>query len=145
MEDILEEIIVSKLNNHLKLLFNAIEKKYGEECGLRSDTLYTDYSIKSLKSIRTYKRKIKFVAPLELDLEHKCNARVWGVGIPRVVFNEGTNKWEYGLQCQRSRLQGMEYCGIHKKNRPHGNILERPPHDEFERHKKIDLKIKEDK
>ena len=134
MESIIEQILIDKLNNHLKILFNVLEEKYGSECGFNS-----------IHSTKNYKRKIQSVAPLNLDLETKCNARVWGSSIPRVVFNTRTKCWEYGLQCRRNKHHNSSYCGIHKKTRPHGNILERPPHDAFERHKKIDLKIRVEK
>lgn len=145
MESIIEQILIDKLNNHLKLLFNVLEEKYGSECGFTSETLFKDYGINSIHSTKNYKRKIQSVAPLNLDLETKCNARVWGSSIPRVVFNTRTKCWEYGLQCRRNKHHNSSYCGIHKKTRPHGNILERPPHDAFERHKKIDLKIRVEK
>lgn len=141
MDTLIESLMVETLNDNLMDLFRSLEKKYGEECGFTTDELYSRYKITGISKIRDYKRKFSVVSPQELNLENKCNARVWGGNVPRVVFNELTDKWEYGNQCSRNKRDGEDYCGIHLRRLPHGDIKFEPPHRHFESHKKIDLKI----
>ena len=141
MDKLIEELMVKSINENLMKLFEELEEKYGKDCGFTSDNLYNDYKISGVAKIRGYKRKFTIVKPQELNLEDKCNARTWGGNIPRVVFNERTDKWEYGVQCSRNKRGEEQYCGIHLRNLPHGDIKEDPPHRHFEAHKKIDLKI----
>ena len=141
MDALIESLMVQTINENLRVLFNNLEEKYGKECGFTSDTLLSDYKVTGLSKIRGYKRKFTVVSPLKLDLENCCNARIWGGNVPRVVFNEKTAQWEYGIQCSRRKRSGEDYCGIHLRKLPHGDIKHDPPHRHFENHKKIDLKI----
>lgn len=141
MEKLIEELMIKSINDDLVKLFDELEEKYGSECGFTSDELYASYKITGITKIKGYKRKFTVVSPRELNLEEKCNARIWGGNVPRVVFNERTDSWEYGLQCSRNKKSGEKYCGIHLRSLPHGDINEEPPHRHFESHKKIDLKI----
>ena len=141
MNAIIEQFLIETLNENLIDLFKSLEKKYGKTCGFTNEELFARYKIKGISKIRGYQRKYKVVSPLELDLENRCNARVWGGNVPRVVFNELTDRWEYGNQCSRNKRPGEKYCGIHLKKLPHGDIMFEPPHRHFEAHKKIDLKI----
>lgn len=141
MNKIIEELFVKTINSNLMELFNELEEKYGETCGFTKEMLYSKYKVLDITQIREYKRKVSVVKPIEINLEEKCNARIWGGNVPRVVFNELTDKWEYGLQCSKKKKEGEKYCGIHLRRLPHGDITEEPPHRHFETHKKIDLKI----
>ena len=141
MEKLIEELMIKSINDDLMKLFIELEGTYGNECGFTKEELYATYKVSGIAKIRGYKREFIVVSPRELNLEEKCNARIWGGNIPRVVFNERTDSWEYGLQCSRNKKSGEKYCGIHLRSLPHGDINEEPPHRHFESHKKIDLKI----
>ncbi len=106
---------------------------------LLSDTLFSDYKVTGLSKIRGYQRNFTVVSP-KLTLKIAVMLK-YGEVMFLIVFNEKTNQWEYGIQCSRKKREGEDYCGIHLRKLPHGDIKHDPPHRHFENHKKIDLKI----
>ena len=133
------------LNEHLE----KIHSLWGDKYNLSIDNLRESYNddwihihIEKLEN-KKQKRLIQKVQEEEykknvensIKDEDRCRARIWN-DPPLVYYDKENHKWIIGERCKRKSKDG-HLCGIHLKSLPHGTIDEEPPHNRFEKYKKI--------
>lgn len=130
MQDFIFETLEEDIDNMLK----SITYKYGEIGNFDIDDLsnYTLNKIKfyKVKLSNNYSREKNFIPPDNF----RCIARVWG---GKDSVRQIDNKWVYGFRCSRYKAYPNHLCNTHIKKNPHGIYNLDPPHNHYDKFKKI--------
>ena len=112
-------------------LFHSIVFKFQHlNNDLTLENLKQKYSIDKIYSLNDTKPETKKLGPHKIaELDNRCQARIWNNG--SVSFKNG--KIIYGCRCKRTKLENMDFCGIHSKSLTHGKYYLDPPHKHFEK------------
>ena len=132
----INSILVSLLNSDMDKMFKEIVNDYNDKVPeMTVDSLNKMFKISDVKRIGESKLTDSFEKPQEKVNDNcRCMARIWGSTPPVAYYCHKKGKYIYGQRCTRPRKGDGDYCGLHKKNLPHGRFGELPPHEHFEKY-----------
>lgn len=151
------KIIRNQINELLKVIYSKYPDKFPKtlikqeldnimaSVSLLDSTDSISKSASRNKIAKSNDRKKKS-KPAELELDARCQARIWDNIFDRTTCKQATEidtefqvsdyndiniknfhkKYILGKQCTRKKKLDTNYCVLHNRHRPHGNYLEQP-------------------
>ena len=128
----IHNILVSLLNSDMEQMFKEIVNDYNDKVpGMTVESLNKMFKISDVKRIGESTLTDK---EEKVNDNCRCMARIWGSTPPVAYYCHKKKKYIYGERCTRPKKGNGDYCGLHKKNLPHGRFGELPPHEHFEKY-----------
>jgi hypothetical protein len=125
MNDLIEKIIKTKIHELLVVIQNNYPDQIKKgDITKEFDYIWSKINLKyitdsNFKDIVKIRKKFKKTL-IKIPIKNRCEGRTWG----EIKLVNG--KYIYGERCKHKKMEGSNYCYIHRMKLTHGNYLKKP-------------------